>query len=63
MSEAGAARAVPGDIHVQCTRCRNKHMESERKEGPAGRFGLRKLLCPRCGGHTYYKLDPNGKGD
>jgi predicted nucleic-acid-binding Zn-ribbon protein len=49
------------DIYVQCTRCRNKHMESDRVETAPDKYGLRTMACPRCGGHNYYKLDDNGK--
>ncbi len=48
------------DIYVQCTRCRNKHMESERIETAPDKYGLKTMACPRCGGHSYYKLDDNG---
>lgn len=42
---------------VQCTRCRNKHAESERIETAPDRNGMRTMVCPRCGGHSYYKLE------
>lgn len=45
------------DIYVQCTRCRNKHMESDRVESAPDRYGMRTLKCPKCGGHNFYKLD------
>jgi hypothetical protein len=49
------------DIQVQCTRCRNKHLQSARVEGKPDKFGLTPLICPRCGGHNVYKLDANEK--
>lgn len=45
------------DIQVQCTRCRNKHMESERVAVRTSRIGS-ELTCPRCGGRSYYDLTP-----
>jgi predicted nucleic-acid-binding Zn-ribbon protein len=49
------------DIYVQCTRCRSKHMESDRVKKSPDRHGMRIMACPKCGGHSYYKLDDNGK--
>jgi hypothetical protein len=45
------------DLAVQCTRCRNRHMESERTPMPLGN-GLRSLVCPRCEGKSFYDLTP-----
>ena len=44
------------DIYVKCCRCKNKHWHSERKES-APKYGMKTLTCPRCGGHSYFKLD------
>lgn len=44
------------DIPVQCTRCRNKHWESERVVQPNSKH--RDMVCPRCGGRSYYDLRP-----
>ena len=44
------------DFKVMCTRCRNQHMESERKTSKPDALGIRNLICPRCSGHSYYKL-------
>ncbi len=49
------------DIYVQCTRCRNTHMESDRVETKPDKYGLRTMACPNCGGQNFYKLDANGK--
>lgn len=49
------------DIPVQCTRCRNKHMESERaskKRSDAGGYVLSDLCCPRCGAKSFFDLRP-----
>ena len=43
------------DIPVQCSRCRNKHMESERKSIDKG-GGHAELVCPCCGCKSYYDL-------
>lgn len=42
------------DAVVQCTRCKNKHLKSDRVETKPDRSGLRTLACPRCGGHSFY---------
>jgi uncharacterized paraquat-inducible protein A len=44
------------DILVQCTRCRNKHKESERIAMPS-ELG-KTLVCPRCGWKNYYDMTP-----
>jgi len=44
------------DILVQCTRCRNKHKESERIAMPS-ELG-KTLVCPRCGCKNYYDMTP-----
>jgi predicted nucleic-acid-binding Zn-ribbon protein len=54
-------KAHEHDIHVQCTRCRNKHMESDRIESAPDKLGMRTMTCPRCSGHNYYRLDADGK--
>lgn len=51
------------DIPVQCTRCRNKHQESERTSNPRARRSTSGIqmyyrCCPRCGCKTYYDLSP-----
>lgn len=51
-------------MKVQCTRCRNKHDEEERIEVPSTEFkGLdaKDLVCPKCSGRNYYRLDDDGK--
>ena len=45
------------DIYVKCCRCKNQHWYRERKYSAPDKFGMRNLTCPRCGGHSYYKLD------
>lgn len=47
------------DIPVECCRCRNVHMVSERVSAPDFKFrGLSSLVCPRCGARSYYDLRP-----
>lgn len=47
------------DILVECCRCRNVHMESERVSVPDFKFrGLSSLVCPRCSARSYYDLRP-----
>jgi len=50
------------DIPVQCCRCRNRHMESERVERDikSDDEGLiwRKLVCSHCGAEAFYDLSP-----
>jgi hypothetical protein len=46
------------DILVQCTRCRNKHMESERVSKRRKGESMSDLCCPRCGGMTFFDLRP-----
>lgn len=49
------------DIPVQCTRCRNKHMESTRVAKPSKvirGLGAEDLCCPRCGCRSYYDMRP-----
>lgn len=51
------------DIPVQCTRCRNKHMESERISRPLQRrstseIQMSDMVCPRCGCKSYYDMRP-----
>lgn len=47
------------DISVECCRCKFKHKESERVPKPDLKFrGLSNLVCPRCGAHSYYDLQP-----
>ena len=44
------------DILVQCTRCRNKHQQSERIALPSELGHSR--VCPRCGCKSYYDMTP-----
>jgi hypothetical protein len=47
------------DIPVQRTRCRNKHMESERIRKPRKDSSfVSELCCPRCGCKGFYDLRP-----
>lgn len=48
------------DRYVQCTRCRNKHMQSERgmRLGLSHGAPVSQSLCPRCNGHSFYDLTP-----
>ncbi len=45
------------DIAVQCCRCRNKHMGSDRVDSAPNKWGMRTALCPRCGATNFYRLD------
>ena len=50
------------DLNVQCSRCRNKHKESERTEVPrpqkrTGGIQISDKVCPRCRCKTYYRLE------
>ena len=46
----------------QCTRCRNKHLHSDRKSVPSSWIkGVRDLVCPRCNCRNYYRLGADGK--
>lgn len=44
------------DKEVQCTRCRNKHKFSERIEKRKKNFVFVSMVCPRCGGESYFDL-------
>ena len=49
------------DIPVQCTRCRNKHMESTRTMLPRGNsrgIAMSESLCPRCSCKSFFDLTP-----
>ena len=41
------------DINVKCCRCRNTHLHSARKESAPDRYGMRTLVCPRCGAKEF----------
>ncbi|WJY16787.1 hypothetical protein PCO82_09245 [Pectobacteriaceae bacterium CE90] len=49
------------NLLVKCTRCRNKHLESERvnkRDFKVRTFPTYDSTCPRCGGKNYYDLTP-----
>jgi Zn finger protein HypA/HybF involved in hydrogenase expression len=51
-------------VKCECTRCRNKHDESERKQVRSKEHPdveMYDLVCPKCRGRNFYKLDENGK--
>lgn len=51
--------AASHDIPVQCTRCRNRHMESERVGMQSKQIpGAKDMVCPRCSCKSYYDLRP-----
>ncbi|WP_414885516.1 hypothetical protein [Pseudomonas chlororaphis] len=53
---------MPQEQKVQCTRCRNKHLYSERARAPSATIsGVLDLVCPRCNCRSYYQLDADGK--
>lgn len=46
------------DLKVECCRCRNQHLESERVPKPSKDIpGTKVLTCPRCGAHDYYVVE------
>jgi hypothetical protein len=55
--DGGRETRMP-DIKVQCCRCKNKHMESERLKVPSKKYGsgVSDMICPRCRCTTYYRL-------
>jgi hypothetical protein len=64
-SASNSTQLLGGDAEqerqIQCTRCRNKHYESERNHTKPDRYGMRTSICPRCRGQSYYLLDADGK--
>lgn len=52
------------DIPVQCCRCRNKHMESQRVSKPSKLMGAHSSInvtdscCPKCNARSFYDLTP-----
>ena len=49
------------DIPVQCCRCKNKHMETDRICKPvksAGPIAMSELLCPKCSAKSFFDLTP-----
>ncbi len=47
------------DAPVQCCRCRNKHLESERPYVPKkGCQGVTQSVCPRCYCSNYFNMTP-----
>ena len=47
------------DRNCQCTRCKNKHLESERKSVQDKKFSFASdLVCPRCGCKNFYDITP-----
>jgi hypothetical protein len=53
------------DYLVKCCRCRNKHLESERKKKPTKEWGIlvQKLVCPRCECESYFELEEIKKAE
>jgi len=54
------------DIRVECSRCRNKHMESERLQVPSSKYktsglGICDMVCPRCCCESYYRVEEPAK--
>lgn len=45
------------DVDVQCTRCRNKHKESERQLQVVG-DGRWARVCPRCSCRSFFDIQP-----
>lgn len=49
------------NIPCKCTRCRNKHMETDRIQKPrpqSGGIPTFDLVCPRCGCTSFYDMSP-----
>lgn len=44
------------DRIVQCTRCKNKHRESERIDKKSDKGNWSDVVCPKCGGKTMFVL-------
>ncbi|MDP3978366.1 MAG: hypothetical protein Q8P85_10300 [Pseudomonas sp.] len=52
------------DIRIECCKrkCKHVHMHSERvkvlnKSKERAGLGMSDLVCPKCGGKEYYRLD------
>jgi RNase P subunit RPR2 len=41
---------------VECCRCKNKHLKSERIEAHRKGSDFVSIVCPRCGAESYYNL-------
>lgn len=39
---------------VQCCRCKNIHLETDRKQVRRKDGYGHQMVCPRCGAHSYY---------
>ncbi|WP_174866822.1 hypothetical protein [Pectobacterium polaris] len=53
--------AINKNTPVKCTRCRNRHLHSERLEKRDFKnraFPIYDLVCPRCDGKNFYDLTP-----
>lgn len=46
------------NIPVQCCRCKNKHMHSERESVYKPKKGWSSSVCPRCGAESFYNMEP-----
>ena len=49
------------NLKVKCTRCRNQHMESDRKQQPNSEYKgitVSDSVCPRCGAKSFYDMTP-----
>lgn len=49
---------MSADIPVQCCRCKNKHMHSERDSVYDRKNGWSDSVCPRCGAKSYFDCSP-----
>lgn len=52
---------MPTYDHCKCTRCKNIHLRSERKYSKPDSNGMTTLLCPKCGGESFYTTDSEGR--
>lgn len=49
------------NLKVKCTRCRNQHIESDRKQKPNSEYKgitVSDSVCPRCGAKSFYDMTP-----
>lgn len=49
------------DDYCKCTKCRNTHKHGERVDSVPDKNGMRTLLCPKCKGKSFFKVDSQGK--
>jgi Zn finger protein HypA/HybF involved in hydrogenase expression len=45
---------------VKCSRCKNQHLKSEREYSESDKYGMRKLICPKCGASSFSLIEKGG---